>query len=84
MSRIIYHGTSYLTRLSDKPLESMGGSYQCHIKLPSDINKIIVSFDSIGVHGIQFLEHSSNPISDGSPWYEIFDMKDSSRDLREL
>ncbi|QRD91237.1 hypothetical protein F9C07_2219715 [Aspergillus flavus] len=80
--QIIYHGTSYLTRLSDKPLESMGGSYQCHIKLPSDINKIIVSFDSIGVHGIQFLEHSSNPISDGSPWYEIFDMKDSSRDLR--
>ncbi|KAB8272804.1 hypothetical protein BDV30DRAFT_249204 [Aspergillus minisclerotigenes] len=50
----------------------MGGSYQCHIKLPSDINKIIVSFDSIGVPGIQFLEQSSNPISDGDSHLEIY------------
>ncbi|KAE8143712.1 hypothetical protein BDV38DRAFT_231964 [Aspergillus pseudotamarii] len=81
MARIIYHGTSYITRLSEKPVESIGNSYECHIKLPSDINRIIVSFDSIGVHGIQFLEHGSNPISDGSPWYEIFEVKDSHLEI---
>ncbi|KAE8354854.1 hypothetical protein BDV28DRAFT_130085 [Aspergillus coremiiformis] len=77
MSRIKYRGTSYMARLSDKPLESTTISDQSHIKLPSNISKIVLSVDCIGVRGIQFVDHKSNPTLDGSPWYKILDVRDS-------
>ncbi|KAB8227557.1 uncharacterized protein BDW43DRAFT_304532 [Aspergillus alliaceus] len=81
MSRIKYRGTSYVAQLSGKPLESTSASEQCHIKLPRNISKIILSVDCIGIRGIQFIDHKSNPISDGSPWYEILDAGDTDLEV---
>jgi hypothetical protein len=43
--------------LSDKPVESTGTSFQRPIYLPSNISKIVLSVDCIGVCRIQFLDH---------------------------
>lgn len=77
MSRINYRGTSYVARLSDKSLESTAASAQYHINLPSNIRKIVLSVNCMGVRKIQFVDHNSNPRSDGSPWYEVLDARDA-------
>ncbi|PLB54407.1 hypothetical protein P170DRAFT_469873 [Aspergillus steynii IBT 23096] len=81
MSRITYRGTSYVTQLSGKPLESTGPSEQRHIKLPDNISTIILSVDCIGTRGIQFVDQKSDPTYDGSPWYEVMDVRDDDLEV---
>ncbi|KAJ9370750.1 hypothetical protein DTO282E5_4510 [Paecilomyces variotii] len=73
MSRIRYRGISYLARLSNKPLGSNGVSGQYCIKPTSNIKRIVMAADCIGLRGIQFMDHDSVPSPDGSPWYEILE-----------
>ncbi|KAE8416209.1 hypothetical protein BDV36DRAFT_260861 [Aspergillus pseudocaelatus] len=81
MSTILYRGTSYVAQLSSRPFESTSTFEQYHTTLPAKISKIILSVDCIGIRGIQFLDHQSNPKSDGSPWYEILDARESDLEI---
>lgn len=69
---INYQGTSYVARLNHKPLQQTGASY--HMRLPSNIRRVILSVDGIGLRRIQFIDHDSDPVPDGSPWYEVLEV----------
>lgn len=72
ISEINYQGTSYVARLNHKPLQQTGASY--HMRLPSNVRKVILSVDGIGLRRIQFIDHDSDPVPDGSPWYEVLEV----------
>ncbi|GKZ47151.1 hypothetical protein AbraIFM66951_010500 [Aspergillus brasiliensis] len=76
MSRILFQDHSYVSWLSDKPLEATEGTDVIQIQIPQRIRKVIISKDHIGVRGIQFLDQES-PTQDQSPWYEIYDVEHS-------
>ncbi|KAB8214179.1 hypothetical protein BDV33DRAFT_196335 [Aspergillus novoparasiticus] len=81
ISKIKYRGTSYVAQLSSKPLGLTSTFEQYHIKLPVKISKIILSADCIGIRGIQFVGPQSNPKSDGSPWYEVLDARETDLEI---
>ena len=64
VSIVQYRGTDYVAQLSDEPLESTRASEQHQIRLPDKISRIVLSVDCIGIRGIQFVDHNSNPTSD--------------------
>ncbi|KAL5360702.1 hypothetical protein BJX96DRAFT_165361 [Aspergillus floccosus] len=72
ISKINYQGISYVARLSSKPLQQTGASY--HMRLPSNIRRMVLSVDDIGLRRIQFVDHDTDPVPDGSPWYEILEV----------
>ncbi|KAB8078090.1 hypothetical protein BDV29DRAFT_188150 [Aspergillus leporis] len=69
MIRINYRGNSYVTRLSSTPLES-AGNYD-HIKLSSQYQQ-----------NCRFVDHNSNPTPNGSPWYEVLEVRDPHLETR--
>ncbi|KAE8339458.1 hypothetical protein BDV24DRAFT_152808 [Aspergillus arachidicola] len=81
ISKIKYRGTYYVAQLSSKPLELISTFEQYHIKLPIKISKIILSADCIGIHGIQFVGPQLNPKSDGLPWYEVQDTRETDLEI---
>ncbi|PYH31267.1 uncharacterized protein BO87DRAFT_409112 [Aspergillus neoniger CBS 115656] len=81
MSRVNYRGNSYVVRLSNTPLKPTTSSRVSHVKLPREIQKIVLSTDSIGLRGVQFLDDRATPTRDGSPWYEILDAQHLPRKI---
>lgn len=82
ISRIMYRGVSYVSRLRDKPLRFTELSDQIQLRIPRRIGKIVASVDGIGVRGIHFLEHTSDaPPLDESPWYEVLPVCDTDQKL---
>lgn len=67
LTRIEYQGISYISTIrntpsTDTPCESL--------TIPSNASEIILSRDHMGIRNIQFLNMNSNPLEDGSQWYE--------------
>ncbi|PKY04434.1 hypothetical protein P168DRAFT_236040 [Aspergillus campestris IBT 28561] len=82
ISRITYHGVSYVSRLRDKPLRFTELSDQIQLRIPRRISKIVASVDGIGVRGIKFLEHTADaPLLDKSPWYEVLPVRDTDQKI---
>ncbi|KAE8153152.1 hypothetical protein BDV25DRAFT_127481 [Aspergillus avenaceus] len=77
LSRINYRGTRYVARLNNRPLEASSITDQECITLPDSLSQIVLLIDYLGLRGIQFVGHDSVPLPDGSPWYEILEIKDS-------
>ncbi|KAL4920129.1 hypothetical protein BDW62DRAFT_23021 [Aspergillus aurantiobrunneus] len=71
----------YLSQISTTQLQSTHSTEVQHLELPVIIERIILSVDTIGVRGIQFLDCDSRPKSDGSPWYKILEIKRSSNGI---
>ncbi|WEW56791.1 hypothetical protein PRK78_002245 [Emydomyces testavorans] len=72
ISRTDYQGHSYISRINHIPL----GSGLRRIRLPARTKKIVLSIDRIGVRGVQFLDRDSDPLPDGSPWYQVLEVSD--------
>jgi hypothetical protein len=72
ISGINYQGISYVARLSNKPLQQTGASY--HMRLPSNIRRVVLSVHGIGLRRIQLVDHGSDLVADGSSWYEILEV----------
>jgi hypothetical protein len=79
ITRTKYQGISYISGISNTPLESrlLGISDRLRLKLPAHVRKIVLSVDHIGVRRVQFMDQNSDPSPDGSPWYEIIDVPSS-------
>ncbi|PWY67610.1 hypothetical protein BO94DRAFT_612015 [Aspergillus sclerotioniger CBS 115572] len=73
MSRIDYRGASYVTGISNSPLESSSTSDVSLIKAPDTNSKIVLSVDGIGLRGLQLLNLNSSPALDQSPWYDVLE-----------
>lgn len=79
VARTVYHGRSYVSWITNDPLELSQGEEA--LVVSSDIKRVVLSVDHIGVLGIQFLNGDSRASSDGSPWYEILDIKDVNAEI---
>jgi hypothetical protein len=77
-----YRGINYVSRLSETQLIPTPTAGVCRREVPDTIVKIVVSLDSIGLRGIQFLDNTSSPKPDGSPWYEIFEPKVPVKEIK--
>ncbi|RAL10228.1 uncharacterized protein BO97DRAFT_394748 [Aspergillus homomorphus CBS 101889] len=82
VSKVTYRGVGYVARLSSSRPKATGCARVYHMKIPDIIDKIVLSLDSIGVSGIQFLDNNSTPKPDGSPWYEILEPKASTAKIK--
>lgn len=78
ISRTTYQGNSYISRMSNTPLESrlLDIPNQQHLKLPDHIRKVILSKDHVGLRRVQFVDQNSDPSPDESPWYEVLEVTD--------
>ncbi|KAK2868073.1 hypothetical protein FQN49_003178 [Arthroderma sp. PD_2] len=86
ITRIDYQGGSYISRISNVPPEpqSLDHSDRQHLKLPVHIRDIVLSTYHVGVREVQFLDQTSNPSPDGSPWYEVLKVPDSLGEVRVI
>lgn len=73
-----------MSTISNVPLESLGISDQQRMEIPVHVTKIVLSVDHIGVRRVQFMDRNSDPSPDGSPWYEILEVRDSHVDAHVL
>ncbi|RAQ40597.1 hypothetical protein AFGD_008993 [Aspergillus flavus] len=73
IGRTKYQGKSYISTISNMPLELPSTYDQQHIKPPTYTKRIILSIDHMGIRRLQFLERDSEPLSDGAPcWDGLF------------
>ncbi|KAM5434494.1 hypothetical protein McanCB56680_001823 [Microsporum canis] len=86
ITRITYQGNSYITNISNIPLESqsLDTSTQECLKLPTQVKSLIISTDHIGVRRLQFVDGTSHPSADESPWYEIIKLPGSCQELQVI
>ncbi|KAM5434619.1 hypothetical protein MferCBS31731_006721 [Microsporum ferrugineum] len=86
ITRITYQGNSYITNISNIPLESqsLDTSTQECLKLPTQVKSLIISTDHVGVRRLQFVDEISHPSADESPWYEIIEPPDSCQELQVI
>lgn len=82
MLKTCFRGATYLARLSNKPLKPTAYSRVYHMKVPDTIDKIVLSLDSIGIRGIQFVDDNSKPRPDGSPWYDILEPRAAGVEIK--
>ncbi|PWY81991.1 hypothetical protein BO70DRAFT_292265, partial [Aspergillus heteromorphus CBS 117.55] len=76
ITRTMYQGTNYVSRISSVPFASPDAARQTQINIPAHAKKLILSTDHIGVRSLYFLGQNSNLVPDGSPWYDILDIPD--------
>lgn len=76
VTRIEYQGHSYLSGICCKESKARVNNKQQRIDLPHRIEKVVVSTDHVGVRGVQFLDRTSTPTLDGSPWYKTIEVAD--------
>ncbi|KAK2764372.1 hypothetical protein FQN54_009066 [Arachnomyces sp. PD_36] len=53
-----------------------------HLRAPSHADKLVLSIDQVGVRGIQFVAQNLDPLPDGSPWYQVLDIRKCLGKLR--
>lgn len=80
VSTMRYQGSSYICGISNTaPGLPCDGLQVQRLNMPSNVKRLALSIDHVGIRNVQFMSSTSDVSRDRSPWYKVIDVTDDEQ-----